>query len=134
MKIPTTIPGLKLIIGLLGLYAAVWMALEGALVRDLLLAVAALAVGIAYFGARFFGGRTLPAGRAVALSAVVGLAYGVGLALLTLLLMAFKTGLHAHGPEYTGQEIMWVWNQLPLWGGVGALAGLGIGLLAVGRK
>ena len=70
----------------------------------------------------------------MALSAAVGLAYGVGLALLTLLLMAIKTGLHAHGPEYGGREIVWVWNQLPLWAGVGVLVGLGIGLLAAGRR
>jgi hypothetical protein len=107
------------------------MALEGSLVRDLLLAALALAVGMAYFGKRSFGGRTLPVGRAVAFSAAAGLTYGIGLALLTLLLMALKTGLHAHGPEYAAREIVWVWSQLPTWGGAGALTGLGLGLLAV---
>ena len=64
MKIPATIPGLKLAIGLLGLYVAVWMALEGALVRDLLLAAATLAIAMIYFGTRFFGGRSFrSAGR-----------------------------------------------------------------------
>ena len=64
-------------------------------------------------------------GRAVALWAAGGLAYGVGLVLLTLLLMAIKTGLHAHGPEYAGREIVWVWNQLPCLGRRGGAGGAG---------
>lgn len=106
------------------------MALESNLWRDLLLAAPALALGFAYLGRRYLGGRTLPIGRAVALATAVGLAYGVGLALLTLFLMILKTGLHAHGPEYTAAEVAWVWDQLVIWGGVGALVGLGVGLLA----
>jgi hypothetical protein len=62
------------------------------------------------------------------------MAFGAGLALMTLMLMALKTGLHAHGPEYPTDQIFWVWRQLPLWAGVGALAGLGLGLLSVGRR
>lgn len=117
-----------------GLYAAVWLALEGSVARDLLLAAPLLALGMTYLAVRFPGGRVLSPTRLVSLSAVAGLSYGIGLALLLLFLMALKTGLHAHGPEYTPAEIAWVWRQLPLWGGVGALAGLGLGFLAAARQ
>ncbi len=80
------------------------------------------------------GGRTLPPGRAVALAVAAGVVYGVGVALLTLGLMALKTGLHAHGPEYSTAQIVWVWRQAPLWAVAGALAGLGLGLVAAGRR
>jgi len=51
----------------------------------------------------------------------------------TLFLMALKTGIHAHGPEYTMAEVAWVWRQLPLWVAAGTLAGTGLALVAAGR-
>ena len=48
-----------------------------------------------------------------------------------LLLMAVKTGLHAHGPEYSAAQLAAVVGQWPLWIGAGALAGAGVGLLVV---
>lgn len=134
MKIPPTVPGLKLVTGVVGLWAIVWLALEGQLIREALLAAALLVVGLVYITIRRWGGQVLPVGRVIGLLTAAGLAFGAGLALLTLLLMIIKTGLHAHGPEYTAQEIAWVWRQLPLWVGVGGLAGLGVGLLAAGRR
>lgn len=134
MKIPPAIPYFKAITAVTGLYAVAWMALEGALWRETLLAALALALAILFLTTRFLGGRTLPAGRFVLAAAVAGLAYGVGLVFMTLFLMALKTGIHAHGPEYTAREVAWVWSQLPLWSGVGALAGLGLGLLAVASR
>jgi NhaP-type Na+/H+ or K+/H+ antiporter len=53
----------------------------------------------------------------------------LGSSLLTLVFMAIKTGLHAHGPEFTLQEIQWVSQQTPLWAAVGLLIGLGLGML-----
>lgn len=117
-----------------GLYAIVWLALEGSVVRDLLLAIPLSALGMYYLVARFFDGHERSSGWVIALSSFVGLAYGVGLALMMLFIMALKTGLHAHGPEYMPAEVVWVWRQLPLWGGVGALAGLGLGLLSAAKK
>ena len=134
MKIPRSIPYFKLAVAAAGLYAVIWMILEGDIRRDILLAACSLTFGGAAAVTRRWGGRTLPAGRGVLLAAAVGLCGGVGIALLTLFLMALKTGLHAHGPEYTTAEIMWVWRQLPVWGGAGALGGLGLGLLLVARS
>lgn len=133
MKIPATIPFFKPAVVVIGLYAAVWLALEGALWRDILFAAAVLLLGGAYLVGRRWSSRSFSAGRVVAGATAAGLAFGLGLVALVLCLMALKTGLHAHGPEYTRQEIVWVWSQLPVWGGAGALAGLGVGLLLVAR-
>lgn len=133
MKIPPSIPYFKLAAAIFGIYAAAWMILEGELRRDIALAVAGLALGAAAFIVRRWGGRTLPPAKGVALFAAVGLLSGVGVVLLTIFLMALKTGLHAHGPEYTPADIMWVWSQLPVWSGAGGLIGLGAGLLLLAR-
>lgn len=134
MRIPEKIPHLWPVTLLVGLYTAVWSTLEGRLAYDVLLAVAALALFMAWFVVRRLGGRTLPRGWGVALATATGAAYGVGVVLLTLLLMILKTGLHAHGPEYTAAQVAWVWRQAPLWGAAGALAGLGVGLLLSGKR
>lgn len=134
MKIPLSIPHFKLAAAIVSLYAVIWLALEGDVTRDILLASSLLALGIVYITTHRLGGRTLSAGRFIGWATGSGVALGCGLALLTLFLMALKTGLHAHGPEYTPQEVAWVWRQLPLWAGVGTLAGLGLGLLAAASR
>jgi hypothetical protein len=48
--------------------------------------------------------------------------------------MAVKTGLHAHGPEFTPAEINWVLQQTPIWTAAGLLAGLGLGQIVKGRN
>ena len=48
-----------------------------------------------------------------------------------LLLMAVKTGLHAHGPEYSAAQMAAVVGQWPFWVGAGVLAGMGLGMLAL---
>jgi hypothetical protein len=134
MQIPLSIPYFRLAAGAVGLYATIWLALEGNLPGDIALAAAGWGLGMAAFIIRRWGGQTLPGGRGAALAAAAGLAYGLGVGLLTLGLMAFKTGLHGHGPEYSAAEIAWVLRQMPLWGAAGALAGLGLSLLAAGRR
>lgn len=131
MSIPKSIPYFRTITLISGLYGIAWLAFEGHLWRDLAWAAALLALGLAFLLVRYFGGRKMPFPTFVMLWAGLGLAYGVGLVFLTLFLMSLKTGLHAHGPEYSAQEVTWIWNQLPVWGGVGLLAGLGLGFLVV---
>lgn len=134
MKLPATIPHFKAAAGLTLAYALVWMALEGELWRDLLLAAVIVGLAVASLPIRFLGGHDLSAIQLVAIAAAAGIIAGVALPLVTLFLMALKTGIHAHGPEYTPQEIAWVWRQLPLWALVGGMAGLGIGLLSAARR
>ena len=133
MKIPVSIPHFKIAVGIVGLYAIGWLALEGELVRDIGLAAGLLVSALLYIITKRLGGLIVPVRRAIILATAAGLLFGAGLVLLTLFLMVLKTGLHAHGPEYTAQEIAWVWRQLPLWAGAGGLAGLGLGLLAAAR-
>ena len=78
---------------------------------------------------RFMGGRSLSVWRGLVGTAVVGLLVGFSSGVLILLFMVVKTGLHAHGPEFTPSEINWVIQQLPLWSLIGLLAGLGVGFL-----
>jgi len=133
MEIPRAIPCFKLAVAVVGLYAAAWMILEGDLRRDVLLAAAGLLLGALYLVGRRWGGRFVSPGRVVAGATVAGLVYGLALVALVLFLMALKTGIHAHGPEYTAAEVAWVWRQWLVWGGAGALVGLGVGLLLVAR-
>jgi len=67
-------------------------------------------------------------------TAVFGGLLGVGSTLLSFLFIAVKTGLHAHGPEFTQAEIAWVWNAAPLWTAVWLLVGLGLGLIWAGSE
>ena len=136
MKFPSRIPYFKTAHGATALLAFVWMGLEGNLRWDLLLALALVLLALGHLATRYLGGRTMTAGRFAALAAAAGIAGGFGVVLLMLFLMILKTGIHAHGPEYTAQEITWVWAQLPIWGGAGGLVGLGLALLviAAGRK
>ena len=55
----------------------------------------------------------------------IGLVSGLMLPLIILTLMGLKTGLHAHGPEFTPVEIAYIVSRFLPWGGLGLLAGLG---------
>ncbi len=129
MTIPSTIPGLRLATGLLAVYGLIWIGLEGDLLRVTLLGVGATAVAMVYVVQCRLGGRTLRLPVWLTVAGAAGLAVGLGAVPVTLFLMALKTGLHAHGPEFTADEIARVWGQLPLWGLVGLLVGLGVGLI-----
>jgi hypothetical protein len=129
MQIPAKIPGLRGATVLLGVYAAVWISLEGSLFRVVLMAWWVTAVSLAFLTQRYRGGRTLSTTRWLALVAGLGFFLGLGSGLLALFFMALKTGLHAHGPEFSPRQINWVVRQVPWWSGAGILAGLGFGLL-----
>lgn len=129
MNFPARIPGLRGITVVYALFVFVWIALEGAMSNALGMGVGTTAVLLAHLAQYFLGGRAFSARRWWGITAVGGLLLGLGSGLLTLFFMAVKTGLHAHGPEFTPQEITWVINQIPLWTVVGLLAGLGLGLV-----
>ena len=111
------------------LYALIWIPLEGNLRRAVAMGVVTTAVLLMHGWQRYGAERVLSWGWWLGKTAVLGLLFGAGSSLLTLAAMAVKTGLHAHGPEFTPVEIIWVWQQLPLWATAGLLAGLGAGLV-----
>ena len=128
---PVRVPYLPAATLLWGLYALMWLALEGNVARDGILAGWGLALLALWVAARRWGARSVSAGQVAALGAAAGLAWGAALGPAVLLLMAVKTGLHAHGPEYSAAQLAAVVGQWPLWIGAGALAGAGVGLLVV---
>ncbi len=134
MSVPIRIPGLRGATLLLGVLLLAWVAPEGRLWLETGLGALTTAVLLAHLFQHFLGGRVLSVGAWVGVTAVFGLLFGLGSALFTLFLMAAKTGLHGHGPEFTPAEINWAWNQIPLWSLAGLLGGLGLGMIAVTIK
>ena len=115
-----------------------WMPFEGLLSRvvpvGILLTVIWIVVAVNRYGEiayRFFSGMMI--GELVVWSAA-GVVVGL-LAPLTIIgLMILKTGIHAHGPEFTRLETWWVLNQFSDWGLLGLLSGFGFGLLKLAFK
>ena len=132
MVFPRNIPGLKLLMGLWLVYTVVWISLEGALVQVIVMGTATAVLLVGHGWQRWLGGKMVGRGLGVLVTTLSGAGLGAGSALLTLVAMAVKTGLHAHGPEFTQAEIAWVWNIVPLWTAVWFLVGLGVGLIWAG--
>ena len=129
MRFPRKIPGLKWITAVYALYIFIWISLEGSLVGVVLMGVCTTAVSLAYLAQHFLGGRVFSVKQWVGITAVLGLLFGLSSGLLTLLFMVVKTGLHAHGPEFTPPEVTWIIQQTVWWMAVGLLAGLGLGMI-----
>jgi hypothetical protein len=129
MRVPEKIPGLKWATAVLAIYFALWISLEGMLWRAVLMGIGATAVSLGHLAQKYLAGHRLSWQKWVGLTAILGLLFGLGSSTLTLLFMAVKTGLHAHGPEFNLNQIQWILAQTPLWATVGLLAGTGIGFL-----
>ena len=129
MQLPDRVRGIKWITVLWALTAVIWIMLEGDLRQTILLGLLSCIVLLGHLANKVLSGRTFTLGVWLLWSALFGTLLGLGSALLTLFFMAIKTGLHAHGPEFSAQEIEWIFQQIPLWTLAGLLAGLGIGLL-----
>lgn len=134
MNIPAHVPGLRWAAAIVLVYAVIWIALEGNLWRVTLLgcATALLLLGFAF--QRWIAWRRIPAFSWIALCAALGTLGGFSSAVLTLIFMAVKTGLHAHGPEFDTAQITWIVRQIPWWTTGGLFAGLGLGLLYVALR
>lgn len=132
MQIPERIPGLRWAIIIVAIYAVVWISLEGKLWQPLVLAAGITVVSVGYLLQRWLAGRKLALGPWLGLAALVGALAGLGFGLLVILLMAVKTGLHGHGPEFSPTEFNWVVERLPLWTLFGLLGALGLATVAIG--
>ena len=127
------VPGVRLIIILLGVFFVLWMPFEGDLRLVVGLGVWTALTVTALAARRLLTGRWLRAWQFTLVAFGLGTILGFTAPLFTLLFMALKTGLHGHGPEFTLAEIRWVQRQLLLWFSVGGLLGLGSGLIYLGR-
>lgn len=133
MQIPGQSPGFKWLAFVWIAVAVAWSALEGDPRRVLFFGFLTALTGLAYLFQRVLCGRRFSVVRGLLIMGLWGLALGAGTVLMTIFLMAVKTGLHAHGAEFTLAEISAVWRYLPLWGVVGLIGGLGLGLLLIAR-
>ena len=131
MKFPTKIRRMKLLAAIAAVYGIAWIAMEGELYRAIIMAILFTALLGGLLIQRFLGGRTVSERDWILACAGIGTFFGVSIALMILLFMAVKTGLHGHGPEFTQDQIEWVLSQMLFWGAAGLLGGLGLGLITV---
>jgi hypothetical protein len=134
MRIPEQIRGLRPATAVWVVYALAWIAPEGNLAAVTILGSSTAVIAAAHLVQRRWGGKRLRGWRWWGGTAVLGALTGGGGALLILLLMAMKTGLHSHGPEFTPAEIAWAVSQIPWWTAGGAVAALGLALLLQARR
>jgi hypothetical protein len=134
MQIPDRFPSLKGITILWGISMVVWAAWEGGLWLTVSTAVFSLILFLAFLLKRVLLGRTFSTTTWLLLMAFLGTLVGLASGPITLVFMAIKTGLHAHGPEFSTAEIGWILQQIPMWSLVGFLTGLSLGLLLIARS
>jgi len=134
MEFPSKIRGLRLLATITGIYGIVWIATEGELYRAVIMAFLATALALGSIIQRYLGGKIYTAKKWISAMSGLGLLFGVSTALLTLVFMIVKTGLHGHGPEFTQDQLVWIVGQIPLWGIAGLIGGLGLGLITSRRS
>ena len=132
MQFPERMPGLKWLTIIIAVYGIIWISLEGALIQVLLFSAGLTILSAGYIVQKHMAGRKHSLGGWLILCAAIGCLAGLTFGLLALILMAVKTGLHGHGPEFSPVEVSWVAWQIPWWAASGLIAGAGLGLLAVG--
>lgn len=127
------IPGkgwhLKRAVFLWALIAVPWMIVEGSLGLTVFLGLLTSLLILFALTQKYLAGRVLSTAKGLLTMTTLGLLLGLGTALMALTLAAIKTGLHAHGPEFSNREIAWLIGQIPLWAVSGIFVGLGSGLL-----
>jgi hypothetical protein len=132
MLSPGRLPGLRWLTLLAAVLGVLWLAPEGDLGQTAGLALLFTLVTLRHLCPSPLTRR--PASRWPLFAAAAGAGLGLLTAGLTLVLMAIKTGLHGHGPEYSPAEVIWVLHQAPRWLAAGAVAGLGLGMVAAGLR
>lgn len=109
-----------------------WLPIEDLDLRYVLLFAALIT---AWWAARFLV-RLPPDGRSFIMShIVIGTLSGAAVTPLALLLMVFKSGLHAHGqPDFTLSQMQAILARTPVWALAGFLIALGLAILRLARK
>ena len=132
MQFPEKLPGLRLATVIVAIFAVIWLSLEGNLWQPIALAAGLTLISAGYLLQRLLGGRKLAFGSWLAVAALAGLLTGLSFGFMVLVLMAFKAGLHSHGPEFSPDELDWVVEQIPLWTVVSLLGAIGLVTVAKG--
>ncbi len=114
---------------LFGISLVIWSQLEAKLWQAVFIGVFAAAIALGRLIVRFLAGRELSIRQLVAIFLAAGLFLGLGSTLFTLAAMILKTGLHAHGPEFSQAELLWVTRQASIWSVAGMCGGLGAAML-----
>jgi len=117
---------------ILGVLVLVWLPFED----HSPLGAISLAAGICTWLAVRALWTTIPSSRQVwGRYALVGAVAGLGVAPLALLLMAMKTGLHAHTtPDYTAVQLQSTIERILIFGVSGLLVGLGGAVWRLARR
>lgn len=129
---PVFRPWMRLVAVGYGLVMLLWLSLEDTHTEP----VALLGTGFALLSVAGwligqYGGVSLAARLWMPGAVLVGALTGAGAALMTTLLMFFKTAQHSHVfPDYPLPMMLAMLQRLPVWGVAGALIGLGVVLIA----
>ena len=127
-------PLLRIGLIILSIFSLAWISLEGDPRWSSIMAFTTLLVGIGFLVKKLIGGRIISRNGWTILLVGYGLVLGLLFAPAVLIFMAFKTGLHGHGVEFTRVEFEWFLSRVSLWAAAGLLAGAGLGLLTTGFK
>lgn len=123
---PGTTRQTRLLAILLGIILMAWVTLEDQSVTLALLFAVAICMLAA---AEWLASSTrLSTEKGWLAYPLAGLVSGAATAPIALVLMAVKTGLHGHTPDYTPAQMSAVLTSFPIWAGAGAFIGLGAGI------
>lgn len=101
-----------------------------------MLLVVLISGGICTWAAAWFLVKPLEGNRQIILRyGLVGMGAGLAVALLGIILMALKSGIHGHGtPDFTVAQLQEVMSRLPFFTISGLLIGLGSGFFRMVRR
>jgi uncharacterized membrane protein YedE/YeeE len=117
---------------LLGIIVLVWVRIE----EQSELGVLVISGAICTWAAIWILAKPIDSDKRLILRhSLVGAGAGLAIALLAILLMAFKSGIHGHGtPDFTVAQMQFVLSRSPFLILSGVLVGLGSRLWRMARK
>lgn len=130
ITVPRRTRGLLLAsIAYLGIVTA-WVGPEDSIWAATVLGAAGAVLAVLNLVTLRLGGRRVGQTRFLLLAALGGGVAGLGASGITALLMTIKTAVHAHGThtDYPAHVVLGIASRAPLWGVVGLLVGIAVGL------